>query len=253
VTFAGTSGAAAAFTLIPAIDLLEGRVVRLREGDFDRRTFYDRSAEEYASRWAGERATRLHLVDLDGAVAGHPVQERVLRSVIDASPVPCGVAGGIRTAETVAQVLGWGADRVVMGTALLRDPGLAESLVDEFGADRIVAAIDVRDGVAVGSGWVSGASGTPFEEAMAALDGAGVTTFAVTSIARDGLEKGPDWELLDRAAAVVGAARVIASGGVTSVDDVAGLAGRGFGGAILGRALYEGTLSLSAAIAAAAK
>ncbi len=244
------SGTGARFTLIPAIDLLEGRVVRLREGDFERRTFYDLDPENYARRWAGEGASRLHVVDLEGAVHGSPVQERVLRAVIEASPVPCAVAGGIRTVETVARVLGWGADRVVMGTALLRDPELAATLVSEFGGARIVAAIDVRDGKAVGSGWVPGASGTPFEDALATLDGAGVTIFAVTSIARDGLEQGPDWQLLERAAAVVGAERIIASGGVTTTADIRGLSQRGFGAAILGRALYEGTLSLSDALAA---
>jgi phosphoribosylformimino-5-aminoimidazole carboxamide ribotide isomerase len=245
------SGADRRLTVIPAIDLLEGRVVRLREGDFERRTFYDLAPEEYAMRWAGEGAERLHIVDLEGAVAGRPVQEALIRSVIDSSLVPCGVAGGIRSADTVARVLGWGADRVVMGTALLRNPRLAAALTGEFGAERIVAAIDVRDGIAVGSGWVAGATGAPFEEALAGLAAAGVATFAVTSIARDGLERGPDWELLARAAAVVGASRVIASGGVTTAADVAGLADRGFGAAILGRALYEGTLSLADAIAAA--
>ena len=117
--------------------------------------------------------------------------------------------------------------------------------------DRIVAAIDVRDGVAVGSGWVAGATGRPFEEALAGLQAAGISTFAVTSIARDGLEQGPDWQLLERAAAVVGADRIIASGGVTTTSDVSGLSARGFGGAILGRALYEATLSLADALAVA--
>jgi phosphoribosylformimino-5-aminoimidazole carboxamide ribotide isomerase len=238
-------------TLIPAIDLLEGRVVRLREGDFERRTFYELNAEEYARRWAGEGATLLHVVDLEGAVAGKPVQEAVLRRVLEASQVPCEVAGGIRSAETVERVLGWGAERVVMGTALLRDPKLARELVESFGAERIVAAIDVRDGIAVGSGWVPGAAGTPFEEALATLSATGVNTFAVTAIARDGLEQGPDVGLLERAATLVGASRVIASGGVTTTADIAGLANRGFGGAILGRALYEGTLSLADAFAAA--
>src|SRR4051812_19774996 len=170
---------ASALTIIPAIDLLEGRVVRLREGDFERRTFYNESPQAYAQRWAGEGATRLHLVDLEGAVAGHPVQEKVLRAVIDASPVPCGIAGGIRSRDAVRRALAWGADRVVMGTALLRDPELARTVVSEFGTGRIVAAIDVRDGIAVGSGWVPGAAGSPFEVALASLDAAGVMTFAV--------------------------------------------------------------------------
>jgi phosphoribosylformimino-5-aminoimidazole carboxamide ribotide isomerase len=245
-----TGTRANALTIIPAIDLLEGRVVRLREGDFQRRTFYDLAPPAFAARWAGEGATRLHLVDLEGAVAGHPVQESTLRTVIDASPVRCGVAGGIRSRETVARVIGWGADRVVMGTALLRDPELARALVEEFGAERIVSAIDVRDGIAVGSGWVPGAAGTPFEHALATLDAAGVAIFVVTAIARDGLEQGPDWDLLARAGEVVGPGRIIASGGVTTIADVGGLSARGFGGAILGRALYEGTLSLPDAIAA---
>jgi phosphoribosylformimino-5-aminoimidazole carboxamide ribotide isomerase len=247
----GESPERAGLTLIPAIDLLQGRVVRLREGDFGRRTFYPGSPAEYARRWGEEGPPRLHLVDLEGAVAGRPVQERLLRGVIDRSPVPCQVAGGIRYAETVAQVLSWGADRVVMGTALLKDPALAASLVAEFGADRIVSAIDVRDGIAVGSGWVPGAAGMPYAQALTALDAAGIKTFAVTSIARDGLEQGPDWDLLADAANVVGAARIIASGGVTTANDVARLAAGGLGGAILGRALYEGTLSLADALAAA--
>jgi phosphoribosylformimino-5-aminoimidazole carboxamide ribotide isomerase len=241
------------FEVIPAIDLLDGQVVRLRGGDFDQRTTYGTDPVAFALQWVRAGAAWLHLVDLQAAVAGEPVQESALRRVIERCGVACEVAGGIRTHDTFARVLGWGAGRVVMGTALLRDPTLARVLVDEFGAGRIVAAIDVREGVAIGSGWVPGSSGLPFIEALASLRDAGVSTFEVTAIARDGGGQGPDLELLTQAAAVVGSMRVIASGGVATAKNVATLAAHGFGGAILGRALYDGTLGLRDAAEAAAR
>lgn len=233
--------------LIPAIDLVGGKVVRLAQGDFDRQTTYDDDPVRVARRWAGEGATRLHIVDLDGALAGRPMQTETVSRIVDAAGIPCQAAGGLRDEGAVAAALAAGADRVVLGSALIRDPSLAARLVAAHGAERIVAAIDVRDGLAVGSGWVAGAAGVPVGEVVAALAAAGIVLFAVTAIARDGLQEGPDLELLDRVAAIVGAVRVIASAGVTTVADVTALASRGYAGAILGRALYEGTLTLAAA------
>lgn len=236
--------------LIPAIDLVDGRVVRLAQGDFNRQTTYGVDPVRVAQRWVGEGATRLHVVDLDGARAGRPMQSATIRRIVAAVDIPCQVAGGLRDEAAAGEALSAGADRVVLGSALLRDPELGARLVAEHGAQRIVAAIDVRDGLAVGAGWVAEAVGSPVVEVVRLLDDAGMALFAVTSIARDGLQEGPDLELLERVAAVVGAGRVIASAGVSSLADVTELASRGYAGAILGRALYEGVLSLGDALRA---
>jgi phosphoribosylformimino-5-aminoimidazole carboxamide ribotide isomerase len=233
--------------LIPAIDLVGGQVVRLAQGDFDRQTTYGGDPVSMARRWVDEGATRLHIVDLDGARAGRPTQTALVRRIVEAAGIPCQVAGGLRDEAAVTQALAAGADRVVLGSALLGDPGLAGRLVAAHGFARIVAAIDVRNGVALGSGWVPGAAGRPVDEVVIALRTAGIALFAVTAIVRDGLQVGPDLELLERVAALVGADRVLASAGVGSIADVTGLARYGYAAAILGRALYEGTLTLGEA------
>ncbi len=193
------------FVLAPSIDLLGGRVVRLVHGDPTRATVYADDPAAAATRWAREGADLLHVVDLDGAIAGRTAQSGPIASVIAAAVregIPCQVAGGLRNAEAVQRALALGADRVVLGTALLADPDLARSLVQGYGASRIVAALDVRDGMAVGEGWRDGAPGTPLEAAVSMLVGAGITTLAVTSIARDGTMDGPDLALLRRVRAI---------------------------------------------------
>jgi phosphoribosylformimino-5-aminoimidazole carboxamide ribotide isomerase len=145
--------------LIPAIDLRGGRVVRLIEGDFGRETTYDTDPLVAVRRWVGEGARRLHVVDLDGARAGRQVQAGLIGRVVteaSASGVPCQVAGGLRDGAAPASALSAGADRVVLGTALLNDSDLAARLVAAHGASRIVAAVDVRDGQAVGEAWRAG-------------------------------------------------------------------------------------------------
>jgi phosphoribosylformimino-5-aminoimidazole carboxamide ribotide isomerase len=238
--------------LIAAIDLQEGRVVRLLQGDFERSTTYGTDPVEMAVHWVREGASRLHLVDLDGAREGMPRHGDVIARVVASVPIPCEVAGGLRDEASVERALASGAARVALGSALLRDPALGERLVRRFGPGAIVAAIDVRGDTAVGDGWTSGATGSPVAAAVDALADAGVRLFAVTAIARDGSLDGPDLALLDAVAERVGPASVIASGGIRDARDIAVLAGRGFAGAILGRALYEGTLTLHDARAAVA-
>lgn len=233
--------------LIPAIDLVGGLVVRLAQGDFARQTTYGDDPVAMAQRWADEGATRLHIVDLDGARNGSPQQADVIGRIVVAAGIPCQVAGGLRDEDAVSAALAAGADRAVLGSALIRDAELARRLVATNGAARIVAAIDVRDGLAVGSGWVPGAAGRPVAEVVEALSDAGIALFAVTAIARDGLQEGPDLELLELVAALVGAGQVIASAGVATAAHVADLASLGYAGAILGRALYEGALTLGEA------
>jgi len=239
------------FEPIPAIDLLGGRVVRLSQGDYDRVTAYDDDPVRVAAGWAEAGATRIHLVDLDGARSGRPVQAETVRRIVRSVGVPCQVAGGLRDADAVAAVLDAGAQRAILGSAFVREPALAGRLVARHGAAAIVAAIDVRDGTALGDGWVPGAAGTPAVALATRLAGEGVGVLAVTAIARDGLLEGPDLALLAEIAAAAPEAAVIASAGVASLDDIRTLARLGYAGAILGRALYERRFGLPDALAVA--
>lgn len=238
--------------LIPAIDLRGGRVVRLVEGDFDRETRYDTDPLAAVRRWVAQGAPRLHVVDLDGARAGRPVQAGLIGRVVteaSASGVPCQVAGGLRDPAAAASALSAGADRVVLGTALLNDPDLAARLVAAHGASRIVAALDVRDGQAVGEGWRAGAGSRPLQDAVVSLLESGVRLLALTAIDRDGRLEGPDLALYAAVRAVANDALLIASGGVTTIDDLRRLRDLGCNGVILGRALYDGRLDLREALA----
>jgi phosphoribosylformimino-5-aminoimidazole carboxamide ribotide isomerase len=238
------------FEILVAIDLRGGRVVRLEQGDFERETAFSDDPVRVASDFVDRGARWLHVVDLDGARLGRPVHveviARIVRAVGERARVE--VAGGLRDEVAVSQVLSSGAARAVVATAALADPAFTRGLTETHGAERIVVALDVRDGVAVGAGWRDGAPGTPAEDALAALADRGVSTFEVTAIDRDGLLGGPDLELLGR---LVDAGRgaIIASGGIASIDDVAATRALGCRGAIIGRALYDGTLELESVLA----
>ncbi len=243
----------ATFALLPAIDLVGGRVVRLRQGDFDRETTYADDAAAVAEGFAGEGADWLHIVDLDGARRGAPAQTAIVRGIVDrvGDRARSEVAGGLRTDAAVAEALDTGAARAVVGTAALRDPEFAARLVERHGPERIAVSIDVRGGLALGEGWRAGAAGIPVEEAIEGLASVGVTTFEVTAIDRDGLLGGPDLELLRRVIRL-GRGDIIASGGISSVDDIVAVRELGCSGAIVGRALYEGRFTLPEAFAALA-
>ncbi len=237
--------------LIPAIDLLAGRVVRLSKGAYDAVTDYGDDPVEVARRWVAEGAPRIHIVDLDGAREGRPIQAEGIARIVASVDVPCQVAGGIRDATAAGDGLAAGADRVVLGSALISSPLLARTLVERHGPDRIVAALDVRDGNALGDGWVADARGTGAIELARTLAAAGVRWFAVTAIARDGQMSGPDLGLLEEVRSAVPGAAIIASGGVSSLADIRELALRGFSAAITGRALYERAFTLPEALEAA--
>lgn len=236
--------------VIPAIDLLDGRVVRLSQGDFDAVTDYGDDPVEVARRWADDGAGRIHIVDLDAARHGRPRQRAVVERIVEAIDAPCQVAGGIRSAADVAATLEGGVDRVVLGSALISDSDLARRLVERHGPERIVAALDVRGREAVGDGWVAGARSTGAEGLARSLVDAGITWLAVTAISRDGGMEGPDLALLEAIRKAVPGASIIASGGIGSLDDIRSLAGEGYTAAIVGRALYEGVFSLPEALAA---
>jgi phosphoribosylformimino-5-aminoimidazole carboxamide ribotide isomerase len=237
--------------VIPAVDIRNGRVVRLRHGDVAQETVYDDDPVAVARAWARDGATRLHLVDLDGAMAGRPVQRAVVDRVVAAVDVPCQVAGGLRDADAIGAAFEAGADRVVLGTALLERPKLAWAVVERYGPDRVVGALDVRDGRAVGGGWQEGAASMELGDAVRRLRAAGVRVLAVTAIARDGTLEGPDLGVLHAVRAIAPEARLIASGGIASLGDLHAVAAAGCEAAIVGRALYDGRFSLAEAQAAA--
>jgi len=240
------------FMLLPAIDLRGNRVVRLEGGDFEHETVYGDDPVEVASRFRAAGARALHVVDLDGARAGAPRQAAVIGRIV-AAVAPgtrCEVAGGLRTAQAVERALGRGAWRAVIGTRVLSDATFAARLVERHGAERVAVALDVRTGLAVGEAWLPGAAGRPVETVLAELAEVGVTTFEVTAIERDGLLGGPDLGLLGRLVAI-GHGRIIASGGIATLDDLRAVRDIGCAGAIIGRALYEGRLDLAAALALA--
>ena len=235
------------FEILPAVDLRGGRVVRLIAGDFGRETDYGGDPVAVVVGFAEAGATTLHVVDLDGAREGSPVQLESVAAIARATVARVEVAGGLRSAADVAAAFAVGAERVVVGTRAIEDPSFAAELVSRHGAARVVVALDVRNGLAVGHGWRRTTTGISAEEALAALADAGVATFEVTAIDRDGGLEGPDLGLLRRLVALR-RGEIIASGGVASIDDLRAARDLGCSGAIVGRALYEGRLDLAEAI-----
>jgi phosphoribosylformimino-5-aminoimidazole carboxamide ribotide isomerase len=235
----------------PAIDLRGGRCVRLLQGEFDQETVYGDDPVATARRWAEAGAHWLHVVDLDGARAGRPVQTDIVRAICAAVQVPVQVGGGLRTLANVREVLAAGAVRVVVGTAAVEDPVLCRQLCQAH-PERVVLGLDARGGRLRVAGWTADGGRLATDLAGEAA-GMGAAAIVYTDIARDGTQKGPDLEgtrAVGRAADIP----VIASGGIGSLDDiraVAGLAADGVAGLIVGRALYTGAVELTAALAAA--
>jgi len=242
------------FELLAAIDLRAGRVVRLAQGDFARQTVYGEDPVATARALASTGVQWVHIVDLDGARAGAPGQASLIADVIRAvgPAVACQVGGGLRTTRDVDAAIAIGARRVVLGTAALEDPSFAAAVIQRHGSNRLACAIDVRGGVALGRGWDPAARSRPALETARGLSSLGVTRFVVTAIERDGLLEGPDLELL-RTFVGSGIGDIVASGGVSSVDDIVSVRELGCAGAIVGRAIYEGRLDLAEAVRAAAR
>jgi len=241
----------ASFEILPAIDLAGGRVVRLVQGDFARETAYEDGALVVARAFADAGAGWLHVVDLDGAREGEPRQLQLVSEIVAEvhGRMRVEVGGGLRTPEAVAGALGTGASRVAVGTAALRDAEFALGLVARYGPGRVTGSLDIRDGLAYGEGWRAGSRGVPAAEALEMLAASGIDTFEVTAIDRDGLLGGPDIDLL-RSLVLLGRGRIIASGGVSTLEDVLAVQAAGCSGVIIGRALYEGRLRIRDVIAA---
>ena len=232
----------------PAIDLRGGRCVRLVEGDFERETVYDADPSEAAQRWAKAGAEWLHVVDLDGAVVGEPVNGDALRRIRHAVEIPIQLGGGLRMEEHLAAAFDLGVARVVLGTAALRSPELVRCAVERWG-DRVAVALDARDGRLAAEGWLAQTDARAAEVALR-LQGEGVRHFVFTDITRDGTLAGPNVAALRDLVGLLDA-DVIASGGVGSLDDILAVVESGAAGVIVGRALYDGRIDLAAAITAA--
>jgi phosphoribosylformimino-5-aminoimidazole carboxamide ribotide isomerase len=235
------------FEVIPAIDVRAGRCVRLVQGDFERATVYGDDPVEVARRWAAEGARRIHVVDLDGAREGRPAQLHVARDIARAVPAPVQLGGGLRTFGEVEAAFETGVDRVILGTAALDDPSLLEAALERFGR-RVVVGVDARDGQVAVRGWVD-VSGTDALGFARDLARRGVRTIVCTDIARDGMLAGPNLPAVERMVKAVPDVEVIASGGVSRLDDLLALSRTGARGAIVGKALYTGAVDLRAAIA----
>ncbi len=235
--------------IFPAIDLRGGQCVRLRQGDYQQETVFGGDPADMARRWVVQGAPYLHLVDLDGAKQGHPVNGPSVRAIVAAVGVPCQLGGGLRSDADVDEALGWGVARVILGTRALKDPAWLEGLCRRH-PGRIVLGIDARDGLVATEGWLE-VSRRPALEFARQCAGWPLAAIVYTDISRDGMLEGPNLSALAEMARAV-TVPVIASGGVTTVDDVRRLAQLGLAGCIIGRALYEGRLDLREAIAAAA-
>ena len=231
--------------ILPAIDIKDGQCVRLYQGDYNQVTTYDVDPANIAQRWQRFGASWLHIVDLDGAAAGHPVNVELIKSIRASTTLHIELGGGMRTLADIGHMLDLGIDRVVLGTVALTDRTLLMEALARWG-ERIVVGLDARSGSIAISGWreTSQVQATSLASELCAL---GVQRFIYTDIARDGALKGPNIEELKEIQRIVSCS-LIASGGVSSIDDLRSLARLGIEGTIVGKALYTGDIDLAAAI-----
>jgi phosphoribosylformimino-5-aminoimidazole carboxamide ribotide isomerase len=236
--------------LLPAIDILDGKAVRLTRGDFDQRTVYDADPLDAAQRWVDAGARALHVVDLDGARSGRPANLEHVRRIADSVAVPVQIGGGLRDAAAVDNAIKAGASRVVLGTAALRDVDFLDEVIAGH-RERLIVSLDVRDGRLAASGWTEQTE-SPVDSVIDSLSRRGVSRFVYSSIERDGMLDGPDLDEVAHVASVVRGSFVY-SGGVSSLDDLRALAELrqvNLAGVIVGKALYEGRFGVTEAQAA---
>lgn len=238
--------------IFPAIDLKEGQCVRLVQGRREDKTVYSNSPGEMARSFEQQGAQYLHVVDLDGAFEGEPRNLQAIAEIAAAIKIPFQVGGGLRTRADVARLLELGASRVIIGTRAVHNPLFMQELLEEYGSERILLGIDAHDGMVAMEGWLekSTLDAFKFGQTMGHL---GVKTAVYTDIARDGLLQGPNLPAIEQMVRSSGL-NIIASGGVSTVENITALKElepQGLVGAIVGKALYEGKISLAVALAAA--
>lgn len=232
--------------LYPAIDLKNGQCVRLKQGEFKDITVYSDKPEEIAAKWQSKGATFLHLVDLDGALAGHSVNKEVVRKIAATVSIPIQMGGGIRKEEDIEFVLSLGVSRVIIGTKAAENPEFIRNMVNKFGQERIVAGIDAKNGMVAVEGWekISDITASDLANRMKEY---GIRHVVYTDIARDGMLSGPNVDYTKKLTDETGL-DIIASGGMSSMEDLKELYNAGIHGAIIGKALYENRIDLEEAI-----
>jgi phosphoribosylformimino-5-aminoimidazole carboxamide ribotide isomerase len=231
--------------VIPAIDLRGGHCVRLRQGDFDQETVFGDDPAAMAARWESEGAARIHLVDLDGAKSGRPVNVEAVTRILEQVKVPCQLGGGIRDQQTIATWLDAGLERVVVGTQALRDPDWFEQMAKTY-PGRLILGLDALDGRVATRGWLDVSSVQALALARQ-FDSLPLAAIIYTDIARDGTLEGPNVPAITALANSV-RTPVVASGGVGDLHDLERLAALPIAGCVVGRALYDGRFSLADAI-----
>jgi phosphoribosylformimino-5-aminoimidazole carboxamide ribotide isomerase len=236
--------------IIPAIDLIGGKAVRLVKGDYARVTVYSDTPVAVAKQFEAAGAEYLHLVDLDGAKDGTTANFETIKNIVDNTNLSVDVGGGIRDIGRVEKYVRIGVDRVIIGTAAVTDPDFLEEAVKRFG-DKIVVGVDIKDGYVAIKGWTETSQITCFDFCRK-LEDMGVKTVVCTDIAKDGMMSGTNLELY-REMSEKFALNIIASGGVSSLEDVRALSNMNIFGAILGKALYTGAVELTKAIEIAAE
>lgn len=228
--------------LYPAIDIKDGQCVRLRQGVYDDKTVYADKPCEVAKEFEEAGARFIHLVDLDGAREGRSVNDEAVKAIIDCVSIPVEIGGGIRTTEDISRKLDLGVSRVIIGTEAVRRPEFVKESIRQFGADKIIVGIDAKDGKVAVSGWEEISKITAVELALLMKE-MGVKTIIYTDISKDGMLSGPNIIQAKKLAEATGL-EIVASGGVSSVQDLRELAKAGVDGAILGKAIYEHKIDL---------
>ena len=232
--------------LYPAIDMKNGQCVRLRQGAFKDITIYSDAPEKVAAHWQEKGASFLHLVDLDGALAGYSVNEEVIRRIADTVSIPIEIGGGIRSKEAVERMLDLGVRRVIIGTKAAEHPEFLRDMVRTFGEEAIVAGVDAKDGMVAVEGWEKVSSLTASDLCLTMKE-YGVRHIVYTDISRDGMLSGPNVEATRKLTEETGL-DIIASGGVSCMEDLKRLHEAGIRGVIIGKALYENRIDLAEAV-----
>lgn len=231
--------------IFPAIDLKAGQSVRLYQGDYQQTTLINANPVSQAKQIAAAGLAQLHLVDLDGAKSGQPENDETVMAIRQAFAGTLELGGGIRSYASAAHYLKLGVNRLILGSAALTDPELVSQLLTDFGSDRIVIGVDGQNGQVAINGWLD-QSQTKMSRLMATMMASGATQFIVTDVARDGTMQGPNLALLAELHAELPTAKLVASGGIRNMADLAALRQIGIRDAIIGKALYEGTVTLAA-------
>ncbi|TFJ91584.1 1-(5-phosphoribosyl)-5-[(5-phosphoribosylamino)methylideneamino]imidazole-4-carboxamide isomerase [Lentibacillus salicampi] len=226
--------------LFPAIDIRNGKCVRLIQGDYNKEKIYNDSPANAAQQWEKSQAEFLHIVDLDGAKDGASANIETIRNIAHATTIPVQVGGGIRSMDTIQAYLSAGVDRVIIGTAAINDKSFLEKAVSTYG-DKVAVSIDARNGRVATDGWTE-TSDVTAQDLVKELEVIGVSTIIYTDILKDGMLKGPNFQELETINRLT-AINVIASGGISSAADIHQLKKMNLYGAIIGKALYDGTLS----------